>query len=171
MGVRGRGAGVLDQSGRGRCLADSAAYAASMAWSSASASASRRPTQRRALGEYWVRGRRRPANEEVVDDAQGQLRLAVLGEGCRWISDRKKSSLLLPVVHHGERAREQGEGSNAMEEWGEAAPATHRGAEQGSSSAGGAEREGSGAQGRRVRLRGRRPGTAGCVGNSQRGFL
>jgi hypothetical protein len=87
------GAGALDQSGSWLRLPDSAAYATSMAWSSASASASRRPTQRRALGEYWVRGRRRPASEEVVDDAQGKLRLAALGEGRRRIADRKKSSL------------------------------------------------------------------------------
>ena len=121
--------------------------------------------------EGMVRGGRRRRGEQI-DDGKGRLQLAKLGEGCRRRrADREqKSSLLLPMVHHGERAREQGEGSNTVEVWAEVAPATRRGAEQGSSSAGGAEREGSGAQGRRVRLRGRRPGTAGCVGNSQRGF-
>ena len=121
--------------------------------------------------EGMVRGGRRRRGEQI-GDGKGQLQLAKLGEGRRRrrADQEQKSSLLLPMVHHGERAREQGEGSNAVEVWAEAAPATRRGAEQGSSSAGGAEREGSGAQGRRVRLRGRGPGTAGCVGNSERGF-
>ena len=118
------GAGALDQSGSWRRLPDSAAYATSMAWSSASASASRRPTQRRALGEYWVRGRRRPANEEVVDDAQGKLRLAALGEGRRRIADRKKSSLPRRDSPWGDDERNEEGGSNAAVAWGEGAPAT-----------------------------------------------
>ena len=126
------GAGALDQSGSWRRLPDSAAYATSMAWSSASASASRRPTQRRALGEYWVHGRRRPANEEVVDDAQGKLRLAALGEGRRRIADRKKSSLPRRDSPWGDDERNEEGGSNAAVAWGEGPPATRGSAVRGS---------------------------------------
>ena len=153
-GRTGAGAGVLDQSGRWRRLADSAAYAASMAWSSASASASRRPTQRRALGEYWVHGRRRPANEEVVDDAQGKLRLAALGEGRRRIADRKKSSLPRRDSPWGDDERNEEAGRNTSVPWGEGAPTTRgravRGSRGGELWHGGAPARGSSGEGERA---------------------
>lgn len=59
------------------------------------------------------------------------------GKAAAVAHQRQKSSLLLPMAHYGERAREQGEGSNVVEVWGSRAgelrraEATSEGDEQG----------------------------------------